>query len=74
MAKKRAEIQKAYREQKKAKEGSAYLDNEVKRVQKYYRRTVNLSKTELEKRREKKDDEEGHMKNLPLRTADCWLK
>ena len=53
MAKTRAEIQKAYREQKKAKEGSAYLDNEVKRVQKYYRRTVNLSKTELEKRREK---------------------
>ena len=53
MAKTRAEIQKAYREQKKAKEGSAYLNNEVKRVQKYYRRTVDLSKTELEKRREK---------------------
>ena len=53
MAKTRAEIQKAYRERKKAKEGSAYLDNEVKRVQKYYHRTVNLSKTELEKRREK---------------------
>ena len=42
MAETRAEIQKAHRERKKAKEGSAYLNNQVKRVQKYYRRTVNL--------------------------------
>ena len=40
------------RERKKAKEGNTYREKEVKRVQKYYRCTVNLSKTELEARRE----------------------
>ena len=50
--KSRAEIQKAYRERKKAAEGSRFLAKEVRRVQKYYRSTVSLSSPELEKRRE----------------------
>ena len=54
MAKTRAEIQKASRERKKAKEGSAYLNNEVKRVQKYYRRTVNFFPKLNWKRNEKR--------------------
>ena len=40
------------RERKKAKEGNTYREKEVKRVQKYYHCTVNLSKPELEARRE----------------------
>ena len=40
MAKTRAEIQKAYRERENAKEDSAYLKSEVKRVPKYDHLTV----------------------------------
>lgn len=52
MAKTRAEIQKAYRQRKKAKEGGRYKQREVKRVQKYYRSTADLSKSELQERRQ----------------------
>lgn len=52
MAKTRAEIQKAYRQRKKAKEGGRYKQREVKQVQKYYRSTADLSKSELQERRQ----------------------
>lgn len=85
MAKTRADIQKAHRERKKAKEGSAYLNNEVKRVEKYYHRTVHRISPKLNRKRDEKrsgkvstntedQGEEGQMKNLPLRIADWWVK
>lgn len=51
MAKSRAEIQKAYRERKKAREGQTYKDKETARVKKYYKPTVSLTKTQLNDRR-----------------------
>ena len=53
MGKSRAEIQKAYRERKKAKLGSVYLEKEVQRVQKYYKPTCSLRQSELQDRRER---------------------
>ena len=53
MEKTRAEIQKAYRKRKKVKEGSTYLGREVQPYKKYYRRTEELSNTDLRKRRER---------------------
>ncbi|XP_066298277.1 uncharacterized protein [Branchiostoma lanceolatum] len=53
MGKTRAEIQKAYRERKKAKDGAAYRKKEVDRVMKYYTPAVLASKEDLEKRRAK---------------------
>ena len=82
MAKTRAEIQTAYRERKKAKEGSAYPNSEVKRVLKYYHLTVSPKlnwKRDLKRSGKvstniENQGEEGQMKNLPLRKADWWLK
>lgn len=82
MAKTRAEIQKAYREREKAKEDSAYLKSEVKRVPKYDHLTVSPKlnwKRELKRPGKvstniENQGEEGQMKNLPLRTADWWSK
>ncbi|XP_035684140.1 uncharacterized protein LOC118421089 [Branchiostoma floridae] len=51
MGKTRAEIQKAYRERKKAREGDAYREKEARRVMKYYIPSARLSKEALEARR-----------------------
>ena len=53
MGKTRAEVQKAYRERKKAKEGSDYLRKETERVKGYYKPTTELESRKLNKRREK---------------------
>ncbi|MES9883292.1 MAG: hypothetical protein ABW185_20700 [Sedimenticola sp.] len=52
MGKSRAEIQKAYRERKKASEGRNYLRKETNRVKKYYVPTVELPKKTLKRRRD----------------------
>ncbi|KAI8479207.1 hypothetical protein Bbelb_430710 [Branchiostoma belcheri] len=51
MGKTRAEIQRAYRERKKARDGDEYRTKEVARVMKYYVPTALVGKKELEKRR-----------------------
>ena len=53
MGKSRAEVQRAYRERKKAKEGELYLTKERQRVKKYYVPTNSLPKKNLKERREK---------------------
>ncbi|CAG2223343.1 unnamed protein product [Mytilus edulis] len=53
MGKSRAEIQKAYRDRKKEKDGNAYLQKERERVKRYYVDTSALSKKKLEQRRTK---------------------
>lgn len=53
MGKSRAEIQKAYRERKKAKEGHGYLRRETERVKRYYKPTTELGPHKLRKRRER---------------------
>ena len=52
MAKNRAEIQRAYRERRIAKEGNEYRSKEAKRVQKYYVPTAKLTPSDRIKRRE----------------------
>ena len=52
MAKTRAEIQKAYRERRKRKEGEKYLKKECDRVMKYCTPARELGKSELKKRNE----------------------
>ncbi len=52
MAKSRAEIQKQYRERKKAKEGEIYLRREAVRVGKYYRPSSSLTRRAREERNE----------------------
>lgn len=52
MAKTNAERQKAYRERKKAKDGSEYLEKERLRQKKNYTKVKDLSERELKKRRE----------------------
>ena len=51
MGKTPAEIQKAYRERKKLKEGSKYLERESKRVLEYYKPIADVSKKEATERR-----------------------
>ncbi|XP_060564869.1 uncharacterized protein LOC132724071 [Ruditapes philippinarum] len=53
MGKSRAEIQRAYRERKKASEGEKYFEKERKRTRSYYVPTVKRSKKDLATRREK---------------------
>jgi len=53
MGKTQAEIQKAYRERKKLKEGSKYLEKESQRVKAYYVPTANLKRKDAKERREK---------------------
>ena len=53
MAISRAEIQRRYRDRKKAKEGKKYLEKETKRVKKYYEETTDLNPCKLEQRRER---------------------
>ncbi|KAK6175921.1 hypothetical protein SNE40_014296 [Patella caerulea] len=50
MAKTRAEIQKAYRERKKLREGDKYLKKETCRVMKYYNPSSSLAETDRKKR------------------------
>jgi hypothetical protein len=52
MGKCRAEIQKAYREKKKQKEGESYLAKERQRRMTYYTPSSELSRTERIKRNE----------------------
>ncbi len=52
MGKTRAEIQKAYRERRIARDGDSYRQKEVQRVQKYYVPTCQLSNRSLHRRRE----------------------
>ena len=74
MAKNRAEIQRACRERRIAKEGNEYRSKEAKRAQKYYVPTAKLTPEGRSKRREavrkavrmhrqklKSDDEEDIM-------------
>ena len=53
MGKTPAEIQRAYRERKKLKEGSTYLEKESKRVLGYYKPIAEVTKKEANSRREK---------------------
>ena len=53
MPKSRAEIQKAYRERKKATEGQNYLKKETIRVKGYYKPTSEIPTHKLNERREK---------------------
>ena len=53
MGKTQAEIQKAYRERKKLKEGVEYLDRETKRVMKYYTPVSDVSKKKANERRKR---------------------
>lgn len=53
MGKTRAEIQKAYRERKKAKEGQVYLNKETERVKRYYKPTKEIGPNRLNVRRER---------------------
>ena len=56
MGKSRAEIQKAYREKKKQKEGESYLAKERQRRMTYYTPSSELSRTERVKRNEKNSE------------------
>jgi len=56
MGKSRAEIQKAYRERKKQKEGESYLAKERQRRNTYYTPSSELSRTERVKRNEKNSE------------------
>ena len=56
MGKSRAEIQKAYRERKKAQEGSGYLRKETERVKRYYKPTTEITPKKLSARRKKVRD------------------
>lgn len=56
MAKSRGEIQKAYRERKKAKEGSKYLKKETERVKRYYKPTTEITPAKLKIRRQRVRD------------------
>jgi hypothetical protein len=56
MGKSRAEIQKAYREKKKQKEGESYLTKERQRRMIYYTPSSELSRTERVKRNEKNSE------------------
>jgi hypothetical protein len=49
MSKTRAEIQRAYRERNKQKEGSQYLQKERERVKKYYIASSELSRSDRKK-------------------------
>ena len=49
MSKTRAEIQRAYRERNKQKEGSQYLQKERERVKKYYIAPSELSRSDRKK-------------------------
>ena len=49
MSKTRAEIQRAYRERNKQKEGSQYLQKERERVKKYYITSSELSRSDRKK-------------------------
>ena len=53
MGKTRGEIQKAYRQRKKAKEGAAYLKKECDRVKTYYKPTTEIGPVKLRSRRER---------------------
>jgi len=53
MGKTRGEIQKAYRQRKKAKEGTAYLKKEFDRVKTYYKPTTEIGPVKLRSRRER---------------------
>ncbi len=53
MGKSQAQIQKEYRERKKAKEGGAYKQRERERVKRYYVPIFQRSKKEKKERREK---------------------
>jgi hypothetical protein len=53
MGKCRAEIQRAYRERKKAKEGRNYLKKETERVKSYYKPTTEIGPNKLKTRRER---------------------
>lgn len=50
MSKTRAEIQRAYRERNKQKEGSQYLQKERERVKKYYITSSELSRSDRKNR------------------------
>lgn len=50
MGKTRAEIQRVYRERKKQKEGSQYLQKNRERVKKYYIASSELSRSDRKKR------------------------
>lgn len=56
MPKSRGEIQKAYRERKKAKEGSKYLKKETERVKRYYKPTTEITPAKLKIRRQRVRD------------------
>ena len=56
MAKSRGEIQKAYREHKKAKEGSKPLKKETERVKRYYKPTTEITPAKLKIRRQRVRD------------------
>ena len=66
MAKSRAEIQRAYRERRIAKEGNEYRSKETNRVQKYYVLTAKLTPggeagrkaVRMHRQKLKNDDEE----------------
>lgn len=49
MSKTRVEIQRAYRERNKQKEGSQYLQKERERVKKYYIASSELSRSDRKK-------------------------
>ena len=52
----RAEIQKAYRERKKATEGANYLRKERKRRMKYYVPSADLTESQRKKRNKKNNE------------------
>ena len=51
MAKSHAERQKEYREQKKAEQGSKWVENESKRTRRYYTKIGQLDQSEARKQR-----------------------
>lgn len=53
MPKSQAEIQKSYRERKKAKEGRKYLKRETERVKTYYKPTTEITPAQLKIRRQR---------------------
>lgn len=75
MGKTQAEIQRAYRERKKLKEGTKYLDRESKRVLGYYKPVTDLSKKKANERRQRiRENVRKHRQKKKEQTAAPLLE